>query len=605
MTAAFDSVNATDYSLFDYLTILRRRWLWSLIPVVLLVAAAYLYSTTRADRFVASANVLLADTAAQRTLDAGSGNTGSLSNEISLARSDAVEQLVVEDLGDLPDIAISSQSKADVLTFTAESDDPDRAALAANTWAESYVEVKRDEVVASIATAIERLQSRLEEIRTERQNLRQPLDDLEARITDAAPEDAPALQAQYDRLADDLSYELDLLAAQSQATLASLANLELQAELSTLGTARIVQVANPPQERRNPPLSRDLALGATVGLLAGFGLALLADTRDNTIKSSGDVETATGLPVLAAIPDAGSKYKGELARATWDEPEGVYADGYQKLRAAIEFATMNKKLKSVLITSPNPKEGKSTTASNLAIALSTVGKRTILLDLDFRRGRIHQIYGIPNAPGLSDHILHDAQLATVARHVEGAEHLFIIPNGTTPPNPAAFVGTPRFLSTVEWMEGQAETVVLDAPPLFAVSDTYTLAKNVDAVVLTARVGKTTKSELQEVLSVLGQVDANVVGVVLVAAKKGSGSYSYYNYGPARKRRWRRRTPRPAMPLAARTVQRPFQPQYVPPFDAGEVWVRYHDTGQIDQIPDLRNRPTPVPPPERDTGATRR
>ncbi len=274
-------MNATEYSLFDYLTILRRRWLWSLIPVVLLVAAAYLYSTTRADRYVASANVLLADSAAQRTLDPSSGNTGSLSNEISLARSDAVEQLVVEELGDLPDIAISSVSQADVLTFTAESDDPDRAALVANIWAESYVEVKRDEVVASIATAIERLQSRLEEIRTERQNLRQPLDDLQAEITDATPEDAPALQAQYDRLADDLSYELDLLTAQSQATLASLANLELQAELSTLGTARIVQVANPPQERRNPPLSRDLALGATVGLLAGFGLALLADTRQH------------------------------------------------------------------------------------------------------------------------------------------------------------------------------------------------------------------------------------------------------------------------------------------------------------------------------------
>jgi capsular exopolysaccharide synthesis family protein len=372
-----------------------------------------------------------------------------------------------------------------------------------------------------------------------------------------------------------------------------------------VGTARIVQAAIAPEERSNPPLSRDLALGATLGLLAGFGLALLAETRDNTIKSSADVEGATGLPVLAAIPDAGSNYKGELARATRDEPEGVYADGYQKLRAAIEFATMNKKLKSVLITSPNPEEGKSTTASNLAIALSTVGKRTILLDLDFRRGRIHGIYGIPSQPGLSDHILHDAKLATVAPRVEGAEQLFVIPTGTTPPNPAAFVGTPRFLSTVEWMEGQAETVVLDAPPLFAVSDTYTLAKNVDAVVLTARVGKTTKSELQEVLSVLGQVDANVVGVVLVGVKKGSGAYNYYNYGSAGTQRRSGRAPRAAMPRVARPVPHRPEPQYVPPYDAGEVWVRYHDTGQIEQIQDGRYRPaTPVPPPERDAGAGR-
>lgn len=528
--------SSAEYSLLDYLDIARKRWPWMVLPVVALTAAAVVWSVTRPPRYESTASVLLADTASQRTLDPSSQNTGflsrELSNEISLAQSDVVEQLVEGELGLVPKVVISSESDADVIVFTASAATADEAARDANTWAAKYIEVKREEAVRDIRTATVSLQSRLEELRAERQQLRSPLDDLDDRISrEEDPVIAASLQRQYDRLADDLRYELELVTGQAEATVASLTDLELQAELSAVGEARLVQVAAPPMSTSNPPLSRNVALGVTLGLLAGFGLALLAETRDNTIKSSGDVLAITDLPVLASIPAADKRQQHQLGIATHQDPEGVYADGYHKVRSSLEFASFETDLKTILVTSASASEGKSTTSSNLALAFSSVGKRTVLVDVDYRRARLHQIYGISQAPGLSDVVLYGADMASVAYSISepGLDNLLVLPTGSVPPSPAAFVGTDGFLGTIDWIRGSSDVVILDAPPLLAVSDPHTMAKHVDAVVLTALAGRTTKSELLEVITVLSQVGANVIGVVLVGVEESEtyGKYAYY------------------------------------------------------------------------------
>ncbi|MEM7324469.1 MAG: polysaccharide biosynthesis tyrosine autokinase [Actinomycetota bacterium] len=511
-----------EYGLLDYWVIARKRWPWILLPVLLLLGASAYYTVSQADRYEASASVLLAPTASQDLLTSNSQNPGFLSrvlsNEISLAQSDAVESLIIDELQILPNVSITPEPDADVLVFVASAGDPNDAALHANTWADMYVLVKREQAVANITASTVSLQEQLEELRVERQRLRSPLDDLDARISRSAnPEVAASLQSDYDRLSDDLRYELELLTAQAETIVGNLTDLQLQAQLSAVGEARIIQTAAPPAQRSNAPLSRNLALGLVVGLIIGFGLALLAETRDKTIKSATDVQDVTDLPVLASIPLAGRKAQSDLALAAHRDPDGSYADGYHKVRSSIEFASFENKIKSVLITSPSAAEGKSTTSSNLALALSSVGKKTVLVDVDFRRARIHDIYKIEQSPGLSDYVLHGAKLSSVAYSVTepGLKDLLVVPTGTVPPNPAAFVGTSGFLDTIDWMESQADMVVLDAPPLLAVSDAHTLGKHVDAVVLTALAGQTTKPELTEVLTVLRQTGANVIGIVLI------------------------------------------------------------------------------------------
>ena len=394
----------TDYSLLDYFAIVRKRWPWVLVPVVVLVPLAAAWTLTRPPVYRAEARVLLADTAAQATLDqtiGGGGAPRELSNEISLANSDLVEQLVERELGRLPAVTIAADSGADVLAFRSSASTAEGAAEFANTWAEQYIGVKRDEAVADIAAATISLQERLEELRAERQRIRAPLDQLDDQIGRAAdPEVADRLQRQYDRLADDLRYELELVTGQAEATVAGLTALELESEFASLGAVRIIQVAAPPLSTSNPPLSRNLALGATLGLMAGFGLALLAENRDSSIKSALDVAAVTDLPVLASIPEAEKRQQQMLPTAAHADAEGRFANAYHKVRSSLEFSSLEGELRTVLVTSPGASEGKSTSSSNLALAFASVGRQTVLVDVDFRRARIHEIYGdSPGRPG--------------------------------------------------------------------------------------------------------------------------------------------------------------------------------------------------------------
>ena len=533
---AASPVATTEITLPQFLSMMRHRWPWVALPVVFFVSAAAAWTLTRPAIYESSARVFLADTASQATLDPSSQDAGSrsreLSNEINLAHSDLVKDLVEAEVGVVPNVSISAASDADVLVFTATASTPDDAASFANTWAEQYIWVKRDEAVADIARATARLREQLEDLRLERQRLRAPLDDLDDEILAADDEiEAAILQRRYERLADDLRYELELTTSQAEATMASLTDLELQSEFAAVGEARVVQVAAPPQTPIRPPLVRNLVLGVALGLLSGVGLALLADNRDNTLKNAADVSAITDVPVLASIPEADRRKLEGVATATHLDPEGAFANGYHKVRSSLEFASLDIDLRTVLVTSPGASEGKSTTSSNLALAFASVGKRTVLVDVDFRRARVHEIFGLPRAPGLTDVTLYGAGLATVAYGgaEPGLEGLRVVPSGTAPPNPAAFVGTNGFADTVESIRQWADVVVLDSPPMLAVSDPHTMASQVDAVVLTVRAAKTTKGQLLEAIAALGQVGANLVGLILIGVDESEayGGYSYY------------------------------------------------------------------------------
>ncbi|MEL6985799.1 MAG: polysaccharide biosynthesis tyrosine autokinase, partial [Actinomycetota bacterium] len=351
-----------------------------------------------------------------------------------------------------------------------------------------------------------------DELRVRRQELRGSLDQLQRQVGQTDATTPSALQAQL----DETSYELDLVEAQAQATTSSLTDLDLQAELAAVGEARMVQVAGPPRAPSNTPIPLLVAMGALLGLLLGVGLAVLIEAFDRTIKTAADVADVTDLPVLASIPRTGRRAP-DPAFAIVEDPEGLVANAYHKVRSSLEFVGLESEINSILVTSANASEGKSTTSSNLALAFASVGNQTVLIDVDFRRPRLHTLYQVDQAPGLSDYILYGAALARVAHPLQepGIAEMRIIPSGTVPPSPAALIGTKSFQETVDWIASHAEIVTLDAPPLLAVPDALSLGQQVDAVVVTARAGQTTKDELREVVGMLRQIQAKVAGVVLI------------------------------------------------------------------------------------------
>ncbi len=430
-----DSRPDDELELTDYLRILRRRWIWVLLATVAVLTLASTFTLLSEDRYSTAAQVSLGNSAAQEAIQGGiftnvPSASRELSNEVNLAVSDAVRLEVVDQLGMEPDVVISAEDESDAIRFTATSTTPEQAAHEANTWAQVYVDTKRREATSSINQAVEAFESDLAELRDERQTLRRPLDELEDRLATAEEEeDRVVLQAQADRLRSDLEPELDLLDARVQAVAQNVTNLELNSRLASTGTARIVQVAAPPQMPTNASLTRNLVLAGIVGLILGAAAALLAENLDRTIKSTEDL-TTIGVPVLGGIPEPGRHMpESELPLATMRYTGTPVAEAHQKVRTAVEFALLGREINSLLITSPNQGEGKTTLSTNLAWAMSAVDHRVALVDVDFRRPRIHQVFNCPPFPGLSDNLLAGTPLTQLALRVEehGSRNLIVIP----------------------------------------------------------------------------------------------------------------------------------------------------------------------------------
>ncbi|MEM7325168.1 MAG: polysaccharide biosynthesis tyrosine autokinase [Actinomycetota bacterium] len=513
-------------SLVDILAIARKRWVWVAVPLILLVLLAVWYTGRQAPRYEATARVLLAEDASTRALDPGSQNPGILQrdieNQIALAYGSEVEALVTAELGELPELSVSHNPESDILLFEAEEATAEGAAKAANTWAEIFVQVRQEQDLANIAAAMQGLEERLTTLEEERDTIRAPLDSIRQQIRAATdPADAVRLQQNYDLLADDLRYELDLNNSEAQTTVADIAQLRLQAELAQAPQNYIPEPAEVPDGPANTPLSRILVIAVIAGAVLGTGLAVLVDARDTSIRSAADLQAVTDLPLLAAIPRAKRNERETIGLATVEDPNGRQADAYHQIRSALEFEMHEEPIRSIMVASPAGGDGRSTMTANLALALGSVGVRTALVDSDFRTGSLHRIFGVAREPGLSNLIRREIEASRVARSVPGdeSEDVVVLPTGTVPPNPAAFVASRRFLGTLRWMGTQADMIVIDTPPLLGVPESHTLARQVDGVILLARAKRTSEQELRDALTVLDQVKARVVGVVLLGVPR--------------------------------------------------------------------------------------
>lgn len=539
-----------ELELADYFRILQRRWPWVMMPLLAVVGLAGGLSVAQSEVYCSTAQVLLADSEAQVAIQGDSNvfvASRDLANEINIAYSDKVRGKVISQLGFDPEVDVTGDADSDVLWFEGCGASPELSADYANAWADVYVETKQQQAAESIGAAVGGFELRLSELRERRQTLRQPLDQLETRLAAATSEQrTAALQVEVDRLSAELAVELQLIDAQFETIASTISLLELDSELARTGTARVIQVAAPPLRPSNAPMSRNLVLGAVVGLILGAAAALLVENLDRSIKSAEDI---AGVPVLGSIPRPGRELAGvELALATMNHTDSSVAEGYQRVRTALEFALLGRKITSLLITSPDKAEGKTTTSANLAWAMSAVDHRVVLADVDFRRPRIHDVFRCPPEPGLSDNLLHGTPLNKLALRVDSKRsNMVIIPTGVQPPSPGDFVASPAFSGLLRNLEAEADLVILDSPPVLPVPDALSIARQVDGVIVTARAGRTSRQELTRTVESLRAVGADVLGVCLTGVKAQTEPYGY-GYGVASgKQQSRRRSRRERSP----------------------------------------------------------
>ena len=279
----------------------------------------------------------------------------------------------------------------------------------------------------------------------------------------------------------------------------------------------------------SPRTALNVAIAAAVGLLAAMGLAVLRETLDQSIKSDEELTERVGLVPLGHVAYVAAD-KGKLGELVALSQTSPAAEAYKALRTNLLFSAQGNDLKSILVTSAAPGEGKSRTAANLAVVLAAAGKRTLLIDADFRRPSQHRIFGKVRNVGLSNLVLEDIPQDTLFNAIESVPDLWFLASGPIPPNPSELLGSNRVRGLLAGFRQTFDYVIIDSPPVNAVTDPTILAAEVDATVLVAEQGRTTYSALGHAKTALDRVSARILGVVINKIRAKAGSYYYYEYG---------------------------------------------------------------------------
>jgi capsular exopolysaccharide synthesis family protein len=293
---------------------------------------------------------------------------------------------------------------------------------------------------------------------------------------------------------------------------------------------RILDRARPSPNPISPRAARNLALAVVLGLLGGIALAFGAESLDTSITTQEQIEERLGLTFLGIVPII-DRTKDGTARdlMVHMHPKSAVAECLRTVRTNLLFMSPEKPLKTILVTSSGPQEGKTTTATSLAITMAGSGSRVLLVDADMRRPRIHRIFRVVNSSGLSSIIVGEGDLGGSVRATE-VPNLHVLPCGAIPPNPAELLHTDAFQRLVAEMAMRFDRVIIDSPPIGPVADAAVVATHVDGVVVVVRAGQTSREAASRGVRQLKDVNARVLGAVLNALDPDAHRYPYYQYG---------------------------------------------------------------------------
>lgn len=210
-----------------------------------------------------------------------------------------------------------------------------------------------------------------------------------------------------------------------------------------------------------------------------------------------------------------------------DDPKSVGAEAYKTLRTNIQYSSFDKNAQAIIVTSSQPGEGKSTTSGNLALSMAQDGKKTILIDCDLRKPTIHKKFGITNSSGLSEVIVGKVDLKDAMKEFD--KNLTIITSGKIPPNPSEMLGSNNMQRFLDELKGHYDCIILDTPPVLAVTDAQILSRNVDGMVLVIRAGRTKKDMVLKAKKQIENVGGKIIGTILNAVDSKNGRNNYYYY----------------------------------------------------------------------------
>ena len=585
---------APPLELRHYLDILRRHR-WFIVEAVVLVGlVAGILSSLRTPIYKATAEVLLRpnDPTEQLNPDNAVQNIGLdpdryVAGQRNIVESEGVAREAAKSLQGLSVEEIEQKTTvtgggSNVLSISATDPDAAQAKDIANAVAKGYIENRRQAAVAGLEQAAKDIEGRLAPLQA-------TIAQLDTRIgegpttagatsqlatptspTSATTPSRPAAQVEGATGVPGPASTAEALKAARYAAAVQYETLfarqqELLVNISLKrGEAELIQEAKLPASPVSPKPVRDAAAGVFVGLLLGVGASFLREQLNDRLRSADEVEEISGLPLLARLPLDDETAKGVGGVVVVDRPNSPLAEAVRSLRTSVQYLSVDRPIKLIVVTSSVPGEGKSLVAANLATMFAQADYRTLLVSADLRRSSIDDLFGDhASSPGLTGVIApatgrraHTngngrAEAAALEANASAAavvktpvNNLLLLPSGPTPPNPAELLGSRRMTTLLSEWSVSADIVILDTPPLLAVTDAAVLAARSDGVILVAAVNETKREALKQSVAILEGTGARLLGVVAnKVSRTGQGDYyygGYYDEAPLERSGGRRR-----------------------------------------------------------------
>ena len=328
-----------------------------------------------------------------------------------------------------------------------------------------------------------------------------------------------------------LKREVDTNREMYAGLLKSLKEVGVTAQVGTNNVA-VVDKADVPLFPFRPDVSRGAMTGLLLGLMGGLALAFVIEYMDDSIKFPDEVERFTGLPLIGVIPRVNVSKGSPETQATRD-PRSALAEAYRSLRTALQFSTSKGAPRTIVVTSCTKNEGKTTTAMSLAVALSQMGKRVLLVDGDMRNPTLHRMFNTDHSTGLSNILSSDVDPITVTRKTD-FPNLYLITGGPLPPNPAELLAGPAMQKLLDPSSSHFDHILIDAPPILGIADSIILCNHVDATLFVIESAKTRKAAIRNAIRRLRQAGRAPLGAILTKLGSEMTMYGYesdfYYYG---------------------------------------------------------------------------
>ncbi len=525
-----------------YLRILWH-WSWLLILCTLLAAiAAYITSSLSVPIYQASTTLLI---------DEANKPTANYQDLLASERIARTYAALMERKTVLTTVAATFNVDADVLVGAIT--DVQVTPIRDTQLVKVVVEGVSPELIAAVANTLPTVfVKELNEVQTKRyddsrRNLQSQLSTLENNIQLAQieiDEIGTALTADEDVRLTQLRNELAQYKSSYTTILSSYEQLRL-VELQSTDNITIVEAAIQPTSPIRPRVLINTLLAGIVGAMLALGVVFLIEYMDDRIRTPQDLHSVLDTPILgtiARLPGSGSR-RGRKSKEqdpnqddenminktliVATQPRHPIAESYRRLRTNLRFSSVNEPLRAMLVTSAAPSEGKTTTASNLAIAMAQAGNRVIIMDADLRKPQVHKVFKLSKGPGLTDALLNDTPPSFFLRETS-IPNLQVMTCGSIPPNPAELLGSQPMQELIQTLKAESDLLIIDAPPLLAVTDAQILSSQVQGVLLVVNSRQTSRSMVANGAANLQQVGARLLGVVLNEMTRSARGYYYYD-----------------------------------------------------------------------------